>query len=642
MGDVYGIGKSGLQAFQRALATTSHNISNVATEGYSRQVVDFATRPPIQIGNIFEGSGVNISSLHRVIDEFANNQILVFTSNSNMYEAFHTLSSQIDEMLANESIGIDSSIQSFFDAINTVASDPTALPARQSMFSEAESLIDRFHFLNQNVTDINLAINKQLGTITQEINDLAQVFSDLNNEIVASGGNSIDFPANDLLDQRDLLLRKISEKVSVSTVEQTDGSMNVFVGSGQPLVIGTRAFDLVTQISTTKPGEVDIAYDNGSSQVIVTDFIEGGEIGGVLDFRDNVAYPVLDELDRLAAGFALSFNSQHRMGMDLDGDINNNFFTDLTNAGLVRPGDANTGSAAITTTITNVSELKAADYSLSFNAGNFTVTDQTDNSVVATIAAGAVGSTYAVPGHGFSFTVNVSNPNNGDTFFVDPDNNAAKNLGLNITTLNDISAAAPIRTIEDLNNLGGASITQGTVTDSTNSDLLNTVTITFDAANTEYDIVDAVNGVLPSVAYVAGTPTQFSINGWQAEISGVPQDGDIFTVQSNAGGVGDNRNALLLIDLQNTQILDNQTGTYQEVYGNLVADVGIQTRQAEINSDAQSVLLQNAVQRRESVSGVNLDEEAANLLKFQQAYQAAAQVISTANDMFQSLINVFR
>ncbi|OGT19995.1 MAG: flagellar hook-associated protein FlgK [Gammaproteobacteria bacterium RBG_16_57_12] len=643
-GDVYGIGTSGLLAFQRALSVTSHNIANVNTEGYSRQIAEITTREPINVGGRQVGTGVNINSVRRMFDELVNRQVTNYTSNSSLYETYHTLASQVDELLANESIGLDGSLQRFFDALQVLSTDPSSNPAREGVLSEAQSLVDRFHTLDEHLNDINNHLNNQMRQFTSELNTLAASFADLNQQIVANGGSKMDFPPNDLMDKRNLVLQQIASMVSVSTVEMDDGSINIFVGSGQPMVLGNQAFTLQAVNSTTNSSQLELAYNSGSTQVIVTDLIDGGKLGGVLRFRDEVVDPVIAQLDRLAAGFAMSFNDQHRIGMDLEGDINNNFFGDLTAGGYVLPAAGNTGTANITVSISDSSELTADDYQMNYNGLNYTLVNRSDNSTVATFPpAGAFPTTYTVAGIGIDITINVSNPNAGDSFYIDPDHDAAKNIDTAINRLADISAAIPIRAQRSLANLGDATISQGTVANINNPNLMNTVTITFSSISPDlFDVFDVTAGIplATNVPYTSGSSITY--NGVTIEITGAPQLNDVFTIEKNTSGFGDNRNALFLAGLQTTAILENGTGTYQELYGSLISDVGNKTAQAQTSKIAQGALLENAQSRYQSVSGVNLDEEAANIMKFQQAYQAAAQIMVTANSMFQSLIDVFR
>ena len=308
MSGILGTALSGLMAFQRSLDTTSHNIANVNTDGYSRQRVELSTRPAEFTGAGYIGQGVNVATISRSYDQFITNQLTSSTSAFAETNTFSTLASQVDNIVSNEATGLSPALKSFFNAVNEVANDPSSLPARQVMVSEAESLTQQFNTLSSQFEDLRNQTNKQMQATVDDINSFAESIATLNGKIVTdssrtSGGQL----PNDLMDQRDALLAKIAEKVSVSTITQQDGSISVFIGKGQSLVLGASAAKLSLAGSSADPGHKEILM--GGQEI--SKQITGGELSGALKFRDEVLDPAQQQLGLVAAGFAVQFNTVH-------------------------------------------------------------------------------------------------------------------------------------------------------------------------------------------------------------------------------------------------------------------------------------------------------------------------------------------
>ena len=480
--------------------------------------------------------------------------------------------------------------------------------------------------------------NSQIRLTVDEVNALADSIAQLNKDITLQEGLAGGQPANDLRDQRDELIRELSERVNVNVVPQDDGALNVFIGTGQSLVVGGRALTLGVSGNEFDPTQLEITLTTGTGTgVQITNAITGGTLGGMLRFDEEILQPAINQLGLVAAGLAESFNAQHNLGQDLNGALGGDFFTNTTVD--VRQGN-NAGAATVTAAMTDVTSLTGSDYILRYNGGtSYTLTRLTDNTTFAVDTA--VPATLTVDG--FTMAVGGGAAVVGDEFKIRPTRFAARDIDLITNDPREVAAAAPIIGQADFANTGNATITPGVVDATTQPpvdvNLQQPVTITFTGPAT-FDVVGVGTGNPVGVAYTSGGV--ISYNGWEVQISGTPAAGDVFTITPNTGGVSDNRNALLLGELQTNNIMLGGTADLQSTYGNFVAEVGTKTHQADINSQAQSVLLRQAVEQREAVSGVNLDEEAANLLRFQQAYQASAQVISTANSLFQDLIGAIR
>lgn len=627
-GNLLDIGSSGLLAFQRSLATAGHNIANVNTDGYSRQRVELSARTPQAAAGDFIGSGVQTQATRRIYDSFLTTQLRSNTSADSRLQSFHALASQIDNLLADAQAGLSPSLQDFFNAVQGVANDPSSVPARQVLLSQTNALADRFHYLDQRFTELGGAINAQIQSSVTEINTLGTAIAKLNNSIVlAQGGPGGEAP-NDLLDQRDALLVKLAGYVAVTTVNQDDGAVNVFIGNGQTLVAGAQATGLSVASNNFDGTRLEVAYQVGATSATISDALSGGTLGAALDFRRQLLDTAQNALGRIAVGVGSTFNAQHVLGQDLNGQLGGNLFTLATPQ--VMANTANTGTASIGATIGSVGALTTSNYLLQrIDATNYTVTRLSDNVTVASFTS------FPQTVDGVTLTLSAGTPAVGDRFLVRPTGNAAAGLAVAVSDPAKLAAAAPIRTSAALANAGSATINAGAVTSVANLPLPADVTLTYDSGTNQFTVAGAVPGVAP-ITYSAGATISF--NGINFAISGTPVTGDVFTVSRNTNGVSDNRNALRLAALQNQNTLVGGTATYQDTYGQLVADIGSQTHQAEVNGKAQSALLNQITQARDAVSGVNLDEEAADLVRFQQAYQAAAQVINVSSTLFQTLL----
>ena len=451
MASILSTSLTALTSYQRALTTVGHNIANADVEGYSRQEVVFTTKPPSFAGSGWIGSGVEVSTVERRYDEFLAAQVRTSRTSSGEAEVYHNYTSQLDDLYADPELGLDPVLQRYFNALNGVANDPSSIPAREVLLGEAEALTDRFHFLAQRGAEIADGVNRDIAGTVADINTLAKGIADLNQVIVESGGMTGQ-PPNDLLDQRDQLISELSSLVRVTYYEQNDGAANVFIGNGQSLVVAGKAAKLSVGLNATEPV---VYYSDGGATQDITAQLNGGALGGLLQFRSQVLDASMARLDVIADTLATAMNDQHRLGRDLNGALGGDFFT--------------LGGAA--------------------------------------------------------------------------------NIELNLTDARQIAAASG--------------------------------TLPFNSA--------------------------------------------------------DNGNALALAELQRDKTAFGGT-TVQGAYAQIVADIGSRTRTAELNATAQRGLLSQAEEAHSAVSGVNLDEEAAKLMHYQQAYQAAAQAIAIGQRLFETII----
>ncbi|MCF5951381.1 FlgK family flagellar hook-associated protein, partial [Xanthomonas perforans] len=442
-------------------------------------------------------------------------------------------------------------------------------------------------------------------------------------------GSSAQAAAPDMLDQRDALVSKLVGFTGGTAVIQDGGFMNVFTAGGQPLVVGTTSSKLVTVADPYQPTKLQVAMQTQGQNVSLSASSLGGQIGGLLEFRSSVLEPTQAELGRLAVGMASTFNAGHSQGMDLYGAMGGNFFN--IGSPTVAANPSNTGSASLSASFSNVSAVDGQNVTLSFDGTTWKAINASTGSAVPMTGTGTAADPLVL--NGVSMVVGGT-PASGDKFLLQPTAGLAGSLSVAITDPSRIAAATPVKATATVANLGTGKISDVKVTNAQNPALLTPSSIEFIDAN-QYTI----DGAGP-FAYTAGQT--ISANGWSFALDGAPKAGDTFGVGPMGAGSSDNGNAKLLANIDDAKALSGGTVTLNGALSGLTTSVGSAARAASYSADAQKVINDQAQASRDSISGVNLDEEAANMLKLQQAYQAAAQMISTADTVFQAILGAVR
>lgn len=621
MSELFSIGTSALIANQRMLSTASHNIANANTDGFSRQRVTLTERPPQYIGFGFVGKGVDVQSVTRRADEFLTDNVRFSAARQSRAATYADLAGQVDTLLSDGTFS--PALQKFFDSLQDASNDPSSTPARQVLLNASNTLTDRFQDLHSRFTAMSKSTNDSLAAKVDKLNSYANSVAKLNHDIVQGIGMASGQMPNDLLDQRDLLLKRMSELVNVTVGEQADGSINVFVGSGQLLVAGNVNNKLQITTNTLDGLRKEISITTPAGTGVVTSAITGGELAGILNFRDEVLEPARNSIGRLAVVISETYNAQHQAGVDLKGARGGALFQ---YAGpVVNVGPTNSGGMNVAIDPTLLPNLTTSDYVVTFDGSNYTLLRQ-DNNTTQVFPAGAP---FTADGLTFTPTGTAAA---GDSFLVMPTKYAARAMDVAVTDPLRFALAGPIRTSANLGNISDAKIAAPTVLDSTNVALQTPVQLVFNSPPTTYQ----VNGAGALIPFTSGT--NIDINGWRVQVTGTPIAGDVFRIDPNVNGKGDNTNGRLMLDLRTTTVINGNSATYQDAYGQLLGQVGSLTQQSEISRDALKVQLSNAEASRDQVAGVNLDEEAADLIRFQQAYQGAAQIISAADQAFQALL----
>jgi flagellar hook-associated protein 1 FlgK len=624
--DVFGISISALQAFQQAINVTSNNVANASTPGYDRESVNLTEAIPQSDGAATIGAGVVVTGINRAFSQAAANQLNTSQSTLGQLNALQNYSSQIDNLFGTTVGGLSTALQGFYGAFSDVANNPTSTASRQALIGQAQSVASSFQNASGELNSLNTDVNSRITADVTQINSIAKAISTLNNQIVTSTGQQGGQQPNELLDQRDQLVSSLSQLVGISTTTDTNGALNVFIGNGQPLVLQGQVTSLTTVANPFNATQLEIG--NSASSAIISGNITSGDLGGLLAARTQVINPALNQLGQIATALSQTVNSQQAQGLDLSGNLGAPIFSVGTPLATGSSRNTDAVTASVTVDANGLGALTANDYVLSFVGGTPKLTNTADGTSVTPAGAGTVASPYTADG--FSIVLSGT-PANGDQFLVQPTATAAGSLNVVLSNPSQIAAAGAVKTAAAGTNSGAAAISSGTVLDSTNPNLLAPVTIAFTSPTTY-----TINGGAPNT-YTSGG--NIAANGWQVQISGAPASGDTFTVTSNAGGTGDNRNALLAANSQNVGVLQNGTTSITGGVSALITGLGSQAQQINTAQTAQAAVNAQAVTNVQSTTGVNLDEEAASLLQWQQAYQAAAQALTIGNSLFTTLID---
>lgn len=663
---IFSVGVSGLGAAQAGILTASHNISNASTPGYSRQEIVQGTNIPLLTGAGFQGQGTHVQTVKRIYDEFLGRQVLSAEASATEMDSYLSQIKQIDNLLADPNAGLSPALAAFFKGVQEVAANPASIPGRQSMLSASQALVSRFNSIDQRLTEIRDGTNSQIMAEVTSINTYSARLADMNQRIIQAQAGSQTQAPNDLLDMREQMLKDLNKLIRVSTLTQNDGSFNIFIGNGQPLVVGTQAYQLQAVASRDDPERIVVAMQgtSGTSLILPESQVTGGALGGLVAFRSQSLDSAQNGLGRIALTLAQNFNDQHKLGTDLTGALGQNFFNFSLPPVFSNTLNTGVGAPLASFDSANIDELTTSDYQLSYDGTNYQLTRLADRAVVWVDTTLPVSPTQSVDGM-FIDSGTWLAPQAGDSFLIQPARQGARNISIAFSDARLIAAAAPVRTAAALTNTGTGSIDAGTVTDTANAafgtfnatgQLAPPVLIQFDNPPTTYTIYDNTVAAAPvaveaGIPYTVGAdvfPTPGAIDyGYRIKIRGTPTAGDKFTIEGNKNGVSDNRNATLLGALQTKTTMNGKatagpTASYQSAYSQIVSSVGSKANEVEAIGSSQQTLVDHATNSLQQISGVNLDEEAANLLRYQQAYQASAKILATASKVFDEIIALGR
>lgn len=696
MGGLISIAMTGINAAQAGLLTTSNNIANLSTEGYTRQRVVQASNTTVMTGAGGIGQGTHVVTIARMYSEALTKQVLSAQTSVSSLDTYHEQISQIDNMLADADAGLTPVMQEFFDAIQSVATNPSSTSSRQSMISAAETMVSSFQSMYSRLEEMSDGVNSQISSLVTSINTYTQEIGDINQQIITASAMNGQ-PANDLLDKRDQLVSELNKLVKVEVTTGDDGSYNVFVGSGQQLVVGSRVTQMAAVASAADPSRIVVGLVGaaGNVQELPESLISGGELGGFLSFRSQALDTSYNQLGLMASSMALTFNAQNELGQDMLGSIagESDFIADffkVSEPTVTARASNVTGGPVVSATYDDPSyngtnfytNLTASDYQLSYDGSAFSLKRLSDNTIWNGASIADINTALAADPQGFSLDATAGAFSAGDSFLIQPTHFAARDLSIDTSIAADprlIAASAPARASTALTNQGSATVGSVSVgpgystaglpltlsVDASVPPLLTgfpagsivTVSVGSGASQAYGDPSDLLH-TLADIPFTSGATYSIDVgsadptttpSGISMVFSGVPFALDEFTLAENrvvtAGvissiGVEDGSNIVRLGKLQTQNTMLGGTATYQDDYAGFVNDIGNKTSASEISSSAQTALLSQATSARESVSGVNRDEEAAKLIEYQQAYQASAKILEIASNIFDTLLSI--
>lgn len=662
------IGTSAILANSTLLNTTSNNIANINSKGYVRQRTEFEAQ--------ILGLGVGRGTTERLINDFTLKQLRRDTSSYSYSAQYLSEANRVDALFSNPANSIATNINDLFKQIQTANNEPTVPANRGLILGSAKAMLDQFNTLSTQVLDQEKFVNQQLQLYVTQSNNYIQQIASLNKEIASYGsGNSKPVPL-DLLDKRDQAILGLAEMMDIKVLDAANGEKLVFTGTGQALVMEGNDFNLIGLRGNPDTTRLELQVEWQGSVTINRDVNVkelGGKLGGLVAFREEILDPAQNQLGQLAISIADAMNTQNRLGMNLNGELGGDLFKIPAFDGQSYPGNAGSGSLTMEIEPGQGKSMPPNDFMVTVEAGNTVRIQALDvrgevipgSDKVVTVAGFPATISSADAGgdlYGMEITIDGA-PAAGDRFMLKPLSSASRVIEMATTRPEDVALASPIRTELSVGNLGNAKVENLTVTDTrpspatafqTPSGLVNGPwTMTYLGGDT-FEIRDNTNAVIGTAAYGSGqyqnvlSQAGLGNSGFDFSVSGVPQVGDTFTIAYNAGGFNDNRNGLALAGLQEAETTRLNAlsvaggvnyNNFNQAYGSMVSLIGERTSQARNSAEASAALLEQTNNWYESLSGVSLDEEASNLIRFQQTYAAAARILSTSQTVFDTLLS---
>lgn len=621
MADMLQIGSQAANTFKRALDVTGHNIANVNTDGYSRQRAELASNVPNVVGQQFLGGGSNVSTIERVQADYIQRQLYGGQSLVERYDAAYSLGKQIEGVVTGNDEGVRDFMQRAFDSVQEMASNPTSLPSRQMFLDELENLNSHVSNLTNVLGDIQTQTNEQIRDLTTEVNDRLEVVQKVNEQVERAYSTGTQAP-NDLLDQRDQAILELSQYIDIQTYPQKNGQTDIFLSAGDlPLLASNKKVSLSAELGPYKDeNRVELYMNISGNKTVISDRVQGGQLGGVLDVRTEMLDKAQNDLGLTLNGMTAAMNWQHYQGYDLNGDAGDDLFTPLETSAINNVNNSGTESGdsfkvrfnpnydgvtqgseppyvatgvaeqpanygdkqnLFNTANTAIGQFVSREYEIRFDGADYQFRDNKTGELLTPTEQPAGSNRFQLDGLEFDLSAPTGTVQAGDEFLVKPHQAMLENFDVKLTDPDKIASRgqSPVATV----------------------------------ANPSVNIGDPLSD--------ASAP--------------------------EPAAYGDNTNVANLASLQSKSILlndsnDEATSTLLGGYSIMSSNVGTYLRGTEIQLTAQENVFQQLVERRDSLSGVSLDEEAANLLKYQQAYEASAQIISTSQSLFQTLLGVVR
>jgi len=679
MASLINIGMSGLGAAQSGMYTLGNNIANADVDSYSRQQIVQKTKGSQQYGQVFIGSGTTLADVRRVYNAFLENQLRTTTSLSSDASSYLNQISPLDTALSSADTGITAALKSFFSAMQDAAAKPNEDASRQLLLTSAQSLTKRFNTLSAQLNQQNTNVNTNMASIADQVNKLTATIAQYNDQI--SRISAVQGQPNDLLDQRDGAVRELTALVGADVVER-EGNYDIYLKNGQALVLGKTTQTLGVEPSQTDPTRMSLVLNRGTTKMDITNSVSGGELGGLIRYRKETLDPALNELGRVALVVADAINSQLAQGIDKNGEFGAILFGDINSAKAMSERSVpklgnSAGSGNLDVNIKDTGRLTTSDYQVTFtSATGYTVRKLPEGTEMGSYD---LTDDPAPVIDGFTLALKGGAVSAGDSFKITPTRNAAAGMESVLTDPSRLAMAGPLTGTNGAGNKGTGAITPPTLTseldiyDAAQRADLQTglkystpVKLVFgdDSASPQgYTMYDAKGNAIGSGTIIPGQENKLQLSvpmvdgsgnpimdgatqktfTFEMNVSGAPKTGDNFTVSLTGAGSADNRNAQSVLGLQTkgtVEVGSNGKGiSFTDAYAKLVSNVGGKTAQATMDGNATDALQQSALDSRNSVSGVSVDEEVGNLVKFQQYYTASSQIIKAAQETFATLIN---
>ncbi|MDO4637080.1 MAG: flagellar hook-associated protein FlgK [Lautropia sp.] len=620
------IGQSALAAAYAQLQTGGHNIANVHTPGYVRQEVQLATAGGQYHGHGYIGNGVEVQDVRRAYDRFMSDEVTRTTSLAGADAVRAQQMSQVDNLLADTETGIGAAMDEFRAAIGDMVNHPADASARAVVVSRADSVARRISDTALRLETMVADAGKRMEEASEYVNVRLDQVASLNGKISEAMANG--HQPNDLKDQRDVLINELAAKIQLTRDDQLDGSVNLYSANGHSLVLSDRAAALKVAPGNADSARSRLLLDITGKQVELTESTLGsGEIAGLMRFRDQDLLAVQSSLGRLAAAFAGAYNQQQAKGLDEQGNRGGPMFE--VGSPLVQSGEKNTGNAQFSARIEDPSKLKASDYRLTYDGSVYQLEDVvTKNRREFTQVPISV--------DGLRIEQTAGNMAAGDSMFIQAGTVYAGRMRSLLHDGKDIAAADPMSYKKGVLNRGSVQVAD-LVEETTGMGRIDPIRITFTAAD-RYSVSVNGNVVAADQRYVPGASV--SVNGWKVSLEGQAVTGDTIDLEKRKFPKMDNGNVHNMVLLADERTVDGET--FNQSFESLLSDVGSRSLLSKTAEKASSRMLDGAKATLANRSGVNLDEEAARLLQYRQAYQAAAKVIQTADEMFNSILAIAR
>ena len=639
---MFSIGLSGLNAAQNALNTTSNNISNVYTPSYNRELT--------QLGEGRVGGGVRVDDIERQFNTYVANQLNNAKTQSSALSTYNNQVSQIDNLLADRDAGLSPLMQTFFSSLEDLASSPSDPASRQGVLGTASTLSAQFRSFDGYLQDMQSNINSQIKDEVTQINNSLEQIAGLNKEISLARARTGDAP-NSLLNQRDHLVSELNERMDLRLNIQDGKTYNISLPNGQPLVTGTDSFKLEAVQADNDPQRTIVGYRDGGGNTVVLNesTIKGGTLGGLMSFRSETLDKTQNQIGQLAVSLSVAFNDQHKKGVDLDGELGGDFFELSKPLGYSYQGNASE-IASVEFDTDNIDELRATDYTISYRNDAFSVTRNDSGDEVDFTWDGGV---LSFGGVNVAFE---STPQNGDKFEIQPVRRAGQDMKVAITDGDKIAAGdagldgeegssltsfkhSGDLAVDDLKMSPGAFSNHKEYTLRLDSEGKLTVTPPDSTIRIDGQPFDVDNSILDLEENKTVEIDGMSFTLTSTSLPATDETATLTVTENIIAASGDNRNALALQKLQSEAVVGG-SASVSSAYASIVSDVGNRANITQVNLDARQGLTDQLRAVQQSESGVNLDEEAANLIRYQQYYMANARVIDTAGSIMDTILNL--